>query len=187
MGPNEVWSITEVLFISECATECSESTYNFFGLRNGNECWCTTHDFNVDDVNHDPGVCDISCQGYGHNEICGGIDSMNVYEFEFVQEPFGIANDDGEEETEYELIECVLYSDMELFEYGDYMTIGDCANICPKFFGLQNGNECWFTDEFILDAIKETNDPGVCDMPCLGNPEQTCGGVDSMNVYGRPN
>ena len=57
-----------------CDWACYLNDYNFFGLQNGNECWCT-NEFDADDV--DDGVCDMECSdGY---LVCGGDYSMDVY------------------------------------------------------------------------------------------------------------
>ncbi|KAI0112979.1 hypothetical protein F4814DRAFT_449427 [Daldinia grandis] len=65
-----------------------------------------------------------------------------------------------------------------------------CDNLVPlkkssdhyRLVGLSNGRECFCGSKLVAEARKLTL--GDCDMPCTGDPELSCGGEDTVAVYG---
>lgn len=49
------------------------------------------------------------------------------------------------------------------------------------WFGVSNGTQCFCSVSF--SASYET----TCNIPCPGNPEQICGGVNGISIYGVDN
>lgn len=66
------------------------------------------------------------------------------------------------------------------------MTVDLCLTLCLEnghaYAGLQSGTECFCGNE---DAVyqKLAKDETTCNLPCGGNPSQTCGGDFWANVY----
>jgi hypothetical protein len=67
------------------------------------------------------------------------------------------------------------------------MTIELCAATCGSsaFYGVEYGRECYCADEINPTAFVAP-DSSVCDMPCLGNTDEICGGMSTINIYGAP-
>ncbi len=71
----------------------------------------------------------------------------------------------------------------------DDMTVDSCGAFCraAKFslFAVTYGREC-----FCGDAVSQGNtkvDDGDCSFPCAGDPTQTCGAGNRINLYSSPN
>lgn len=65
------------------------------------------------------------------------------------------------------------------------MTPSVCAGLCSghRFFGVQNGNECFCGDE--RDAGRLAPDPESCSVACTGEPGFVCGGGWRLSIYRR--
>ncbi|KAM7203124.1 WSC domain containing protein [Rhypophila sp. PSN 637] len=62
------------------------------------------------------------------------------------------------------------------------MTVDKCANFCGldyKYFGVEYASECFCGNEYAAS----TASPGECSFPCAGNPSQTCGAGNRINIY----
>jgi len=63
------------------------------------------------------------------------------------------------------------------------MTVESCSILCGfddyVFFGVEAGSECWCADTINPNATPTA----VCNAPCAGNPQETCGGTWAINVY----
>mmetsp|Transcript_11079 Transcript_11079/g.20146 ORF Transcript_11079/g.20146 Transcript_11079/m.20146 type:complete len:594 (+) Transcript_11079:79-1860(+) len=64
------------------------------------------------------------------------------------------------------------------------MTPEVCHSFCMGFesfyFGLRNGDSCWcgsMYNEYVGAG------PGICDVPCAGDPHMRCGGKDATDVF----
>ncbi|CAN0353187.1 unnamed protein product, partial [Ectocarpus sp. 6 AP-2014] len=157
-----------------CLGHCG--AYQYYGTQYSTECWCGN---NANYGANGDGVCDMSCSG-NSGEVCGGFYSMSVYE-----------NPDYVWSSEDNYRGC--YSDPA--DWRDWVTRGFvqsdsssamtpelCASQCSDsaFYGTQYSNECWCGD---YNARYSSQGEGVCDMPCSGDPDETCGGYYSMDVY----
>jgi hypothetical protein len=62
------------------------------------------------------------------------------------------------------------------------MTVGKCINFCSgqgfRFAGLQAGYAC-----FCGNAYGRSGPAEPCNVPCVGNPEETCGGHWANGVW----
>lgn len=58
-----------------CANYCSE--YPYYGLQNGNECWCGEYDSTYDRYG-EASNCDTPCSG-NDDIVCGGRYAMQVF------------------------------------------------------------------------------------------------------------
>lgn len=69
----------------KCFEKCKEvldgEPFSYFGVQNGNECWCDTGDSEIDYKKH--GIshgCTIDCTAwYDDRDTCGGSWAMQVY------------------------------------------------------------------------------------------------------------
>ena len=63
------------------------------------------------------------------------------------------------------------------------LTIEKCLDFCKdyKYAAVQYGEQCWCANEFARKT--EILPDSECDMPCEGDPTQTCGGYYKQNIY----
>ncbi|KAM7214138.1 WSC domain containing protein [Rhypophila decipiens] len=65
---------------------------------------------------------------------------------------------------------------------GNDMTVDKCANFCGldyKYFGVEYGSECFCGNEYAASTASS----GECSFSCAGNPSQTCGAGNRINIY----
>jgi hypothetical protein len=66
------------------------------------------------------------------------------------------------------------------------MTVQYCSSMCKgfKFFGLQNGGECYCGNDYGEQGgkVPEAN----CDEICQGSPIEICGGDERNSIYAQP-
>ncbi|CAM9766583.1 unnamed protein product [Scytosiphon promiscuus] len=192
------------------ATICKElcGGYSFYGTQFSNQCWCGD---SADYDTNGAGTCDMTCAGASDGEICGGHDSVSVYEGNptpngATPAPMpasgtpspsaGLVTDPGT--TPSPAAPLAPVSDEYLGCYADEkdarilgtmvasqegMNAATCKALCMgyNFYGTQFGEQCWCGD----DASYDVNGPGVCDMACGGTSSgEMCGGLDAVSVYG---
>ena len=65
------------------------------------------------------------------------------------------------------------------------MTIEICQNSCGAvpytYVGLENGRDCYCGNEF--NGEPKNLPLTECNLPCMGNEDETCGGGSKMQVY----
>lgn len=60
------------------------------------------------------------------------------------------------------------------------MCLKNCAENDYKYFGVQNGAECYCSMTNDYDKYGSSTE---CDVLCLGNQSETCGGIMANQVY----
>ncbi|KAF2731461.1 WSC-domain-containing protein [Polyplosphaeria fusca] len=65
----------------------------------------------------------------------------------------------------------------------DSMTVDLCKAFCTGavYFGVEYGRECYCGNSIPSSSTATTD--GRCNMACAGNPSQTCGGPNGLNMY----
>ncbi|KAG4415268.1 hypothetical protein IFR04_011575 [Cadophora malorum] len=67
----------------------------------------------------------------------------------------------------------------------DTMTVESCLDYCNadgyEFAGLEYTKECWCSP--FLSSIAEKLDDSACDLACIGNTTEICGGALKLSVY----
>lgn len=71
----------------------------------------------------------------------------------------------------------------------DELTYRSCFEKCGghdsedlKYFGVQNGKECWCLDKSDVDVWKYKSSTN-CDSTCTGNVDKDCGGRLAMRIF----
>ncbi|CAM9363879.1 unnamed protein product [Ectocarpus fasciculatus] len=152
------------LTTEHCGLLCDIEGFSFYGLQYSIQCWCGDH--NTEYSANGDGVCDMPCGGDAY-DMCGGSYSMDIYSVD--PSYLGCFSDPA---------------DSRIFVWeasSNDMTAETCATLCADsaFYGTQYSEECWCGDNAEYDA----NGFGVCDMPCLGNPDEICGGSYALSVH----
>ncbi|KAH8903346.1 WSC-domain-containing protein [Coniochaeta sp. PMI_546] len=168
----------DTLTIEACAAACT--SYGFFGVEYGRECWCDDVIEPTAFVSPDPSVCNMACKG-DVTEICGGSSTINIY---------GAASAAGTTPTEspYTFTGCFaepagaralpqLYASTK-------MTIElchlDCSLAGYSYAGLEYSTECWCGNS-IPDLAPLG--PESCNAACAGDATETCGGSNALQLY----
>ncbi|KAH7364167.1 WSC domain-containing protein [Rhexocercosporidium sp. MPI-PUGE-AT-0058] len=67
----------------------------------------------------------------------------------------------------------------------DTLTVASCLDFCSadgyEFAGAEYTKECWCSH--FLSSIAEKLDDSACDLACIGNTTQICGGALKLSVY----
>ncbi|CAM9991574.1 unnamed protein product [Ectocarpus fasciculatus] len=153
------------LTTEHCGLLCrNRGIFSFYGLQDSIECWCGDH--NTEYSANGVGVCDMPCGGDTY-DMCGGSNSMDIYSSD--PSYIGCFSDP----TDSHIVVWQASS--------DDMTAETCATLCADsaFYGTRDSQECWCGDNAEYDA----NGFGICDTPCLGNPDEICGGSSAMSVH----
>nr|XP_034336472.1 uncharacterized protein LOC105332975 isoform X2 [Crassostrea gigas] len=68
---------------------------------------------------------------------------------------------------------------------GDYVTVESCVKFCNSrgfpFAGMQNSSQCFCGDSH--DRYPRAESEAECNLPCVGNAKEKCGGVGRISVY----
>lgn len=72
-------------------------------------------------------------------------------------------------------------------DWQEELTLESCKAYCIDnrgyyFFGVEYSNECYCGDH--REESSTRMDDSECSMPCAGDPSQTCGGDQRINIYG---
>uniref|UniRef100_A0A1I8G5V8 WSC domain-containing protein n=1 Tax=Macrostomum lignano TaxID=282301 RepID=A0A1I8G5V8_9PLAT len=163
-------STSESMTIESCQKDCSRYTYRYFGVANKTECYCGDSLRKEQTSNE----CNYRCPG-NLKQICGGSEYMVVYEQPDILPAASAVKLEG----------CYFHYDdpsSNLRRYkssNESMTIESCQKDCSvttdRYFGVISGTHCYCGD-LIMSAQLSLK-------KCPGNPEQICGGFDSMVVY----
>ena len=154
-----------------CLEQCKN--FKFAALGNGENCFCLE---NIPNYNFLPDSnCNKPCNGDPANDKCGGSGKFSIYSVE-TPEPFtGQCMQDFNDADGNPVI------DMGTVFTG--LTIEQCLDACKsfKYALVQNGNDCHCANEFLQAA--EILPDSECNMPCVADPAQTCGGSSKFNLY----
>ncbi len=157
-----------------CIHLCLIAGYPFSGTQNSNTCWCgNSYGRYGIDING----CNLPCVG-NEVETCGGPYRNSVYiTSQSVVSYLGCFSDGGD-------ISEGGHRELPYFA-GEYSLNGQrsCIHLCLiagyQFAGAQNSNQCWCGNSYGQYGV----DLNGCNMPCVGNMVETCGGPYRNSVY----
>jgi hypothetical protein len=191
--PNGV-QVAGLMTVEGCQSACQAAGYILAGLEYSQECWCG-NTFSVGGAPATDGEvgCNMACKGNA-NEMCGGSLRLNVYEYGTPAIPasvvasavasaspsaaasgwlnLGCYTDPGPR-TLLNLITLAGATTVELCQAG-------CAAQGYTLAGVEYGGECWCDSQIRNQGVPATSG---CTMTCNGNPQETCGGPNRLNMY----
>ncbi|CAM9243915.1 unnamed protein product [Pylaiella littoralis] len=161
-----------------CASLClGKGIHKYYGLQNGNECWCGTAGVEIDKWGALPQQhCEMPCAG-NKSKKCGGNMSFKAFQFGASPPPpdhLGCFEDDH----------CGRIFSKPAIEMNRKNTAENCKAACgPRFayYGLQRGDECWCgkaDEDFDKHGASDE-----CAHRCTGDHKAVCGGFNAMNVF----
>eukprot|EP00048_Salpingoeca_helianthica_P004141 m.74145 g.74145 ORF g.74145 m.74145 type:complete len:607 (-) comp13070_c2_seq1:69-1889(-) len=191
-----------------CAEVCMASGWNvqYIGVQYTSECYCGNTPFLFGMAN--ALTCNMPCAGDG-GVACGGPFANSVYRIASVTTAAPITSaleqdsgsgSSGEIETTHASIPssveepavsntqymgCYADSTPKDFALGPFLSDSMspllCQALCSnyRFFGLQNGNECYCGQLPFMYGAAQT-----CNVPCKGDTAHTCGGESTNSIFG---
>ncbi|KAK4441988.1 pectate lyase superfamily protein-domain-containing protein [Podospora aff. communis PSN243] len=169
--------------LSMCAEFCQvEQNQTYYAVEYASECYCG-NGLSRGFVRVDDSQCSMGCSG-NSSESCGAGDRLSLWGPGNVEAPVGFKyyNCYAQDGTEPVL-------DATSFVNATGMSVDLCARHCVgqlehKYFALQGGDACICGDDNPLPAGVTVTSATDCDVPCVGNVNEICGGEDEVSLYG---
>ncbi|KAF2691893.1 copper radical oxidase [Lentithecium fluviatile CBS 122367] len=167
----------QALTVALCTSACSAGGYLYAGVEYSEECYCGNAIANGGST-QDASNCDMVCNG-NSTEFCGGPSRLNLYTKR--EAPDG-----------WSALGCYTDSvaartlESRQFPAGD-MTTESCLASCRSngytYAGTEYGGECYCGNSFLNGGGPAPDGSAGCNMACNGDPQETCGGPNRMNMY----
>ncbi|EJT97858.1 hypothetical protein DACRYDRAFT_84208 [Dacryopinax primogenitus] len=168
--------------VEYCQSYCFSSGYLFAGTEFGNECYCGNTVSNGLGVSTSSSSCSVACAG-NSGETCGGNSALNLYQASM-----------GSSGSTSKWVSLGCYTDASSralnAEYADSlsMTMEWCQNYCLSYgytyAGVEYAEECMCGSSITTGSgqgVLATD--GRCNMGCLGNTAEECGGTWAINIW----
>ncbi|KAG8842004.1 hypothetical protein FRC20_004683, partial [Serendipita sp. 405] len=178
---------------AKCQNLCEAEGFSLAGVEYGRECFCGNAIFGNNRPSSD-GICNMPCSG-DTNQMCGGPDAINIYVKNSFQYTTGPASPLPSYKT-FTNPRCWRdSSSSRIFTAGpsqpipaNEMTVQKCIDGCAvlgyESAGLEYGRECYCG--YAFTPLADMTDINECNMPCLGDASEFCGGPDRLLIYHKP-
>ena len=169
--------------VEQCTSQCLGAGYTIAGLEYGVECWCGNimATQGVKQANDAP--CSMACGGNA-NEMCGSSYTLSIYSNQTIIQPIqpatvgsftslGCYNDS---------VNARILQDAQP-ALGQATSLETCAQKCAgyTYFGAEYAKECYCGNTLLNYAAPQAATD--CNMPCVGNSTELCGGSSRMGLY----
>ncbi|ESO08296.1 hypothetical protein HELRODRAFT_184072 [Helobdella robusta] len=164
---------SHVTSLDECIVFCKQHliSYLIFSMRNGHECYCSTHA----DVLLDSSMCNVTCGS--DKKACGGLTLYSVYSSKMLLE---------------DIVGCysaekINLEKAKIYFEDDYMTFTYCLSFCREHksdhVALKNASMC--VCGYLLDLFAPSDQVHIskCNMPCRDDSTKNCGATQAFSVY----
>ncbi|EMC92658.1 hypothetical protein BAUCODRAFT_114446 [Baudoinia panamericana UAMH 10762] len=191
--------------IEECTSACAKAGYTFAGTEYGGECYCDNAIQNYAALNYggpavDGGAgCNMACAGTV-NEMCGGPDRLNVYQYNASALPAtstsssatGTATSGSDNDNNGGNDNAGCYTEgnggrafSNQMPDNDTMTVESCIQQCSDLgytiAAMEYSHQC-FCDNYIRNSPSRAPESS-CSMACAGNKGEICGAGSILSVY----
>ena len=161
--------------IEACITTCATAGYSRAGLQAGTTCFCGNFYGRYGAL--DESSCNSTCSG-NRNTICGAPLANSVFKtgvkIKRKADPYVGCYQDWVKRD----LNGYFYSDSSL-------TVESCVATCTaanyQYAGMQAGNLCFCGDTYGKWGMKTFD--LTCNVPCIGNAYEHCGGNMMSNIY----
>ncbi|KAN0098799.1 WSC domain containing protein, partial [Hyaloscypha variabilis] len=168
----------DLMTVEDCAAACS--SYTWFGVEYGRECYCG-NTLNPGSVPAPALDCDFECPGNA-DETCGAGNRLNMYSSSPTAPVVPLVI------TTYSTMGCYTEATNKralslLSTTNDDMTVEICGTFCIGFdyFGVEYSRECYCGNTINPGSVPALSSD--CDMQCLGDTSELCGGPVRLNMY----
>ncbi|KAG8822629.1 hypothetical protein FRC19_005563 [Serendipita sp. 401] len=178
---------------AKCQSLCEAQGFNLAGVEYGRECFCGNTVFG----NNRPtsaSVCSMACSGDAAQQ-CGGPDGIYIYvkdSYPFTVGPASLVSS----YNGFQNPQCwhdsansrILSSHPSTDIPADQMTVQKCIDGCAaagfSSAGLEFGRECFCGNA--SNPLADSAPVEECNMPCLGDASEFCGGSNRLLLYHNP-
>ena len=187
---------TTVSSVQQCATYCNNGGFAIFGVEYGSQCFCGSYLSGGASLSAPATNCNIKC---ANGDICGGAYALNLYistgvnaalltpnlQSSVVSLPSGWSAASSPCINEASGGRALTGA----FFAADSMSIATCLTYCGgkgfQYAGVEYGRECYCGNS-LQNGASLTSTSTNCQMPCFGNPSQSCGGTYAVQLYQNP-
>ena len=171
--------------VALCTQSCQASGYSYSGVEYSGECYCGNSFLNGGAPASDGlSGCSMVCNG-NSSEFCGGSNRLDVYGFGVKStiapkwSTLGCYTDSVQART--------LSVGMAVAGGAANMTIENCQDACHAskyaLSGVEYSQECYCDNALKNGGGPAPDGDALCDMSCNGDPTETCGGPNRLNVF----
>jgi len=165
-----------------CISSCKGNGYRYAGLEYYGSCFCGGA---IQGTPADPSQCNAACTGNA-SDICGGANVLSIWE----DPTFPRVN--PRTISDYTSLGCYTEASNNnralIFQpniTASTMTTEICLSSCKAmgmpYAGTEYAGQCFCGTFLNPGSVPTSSDQ--CNMPCSGNPSETCGGSRILNVY----
>ncbi|WWC91295.1 uncharacterized protein L201_006238 [Kwoniella dendrophila CBS 6074] len=180
------WS-TDAMTVPQCLNKCASMGYQYGGVEYGRECYCGNSIDNGADITKTSQLCGTPCAG-NPSTACGGWNSLQVF-----QNPaYSYSNTVINGYVKTACLQEVASRALRGAAYKDEanMTVESCTSYCAErgyiMSAVEYGSECYCGSALVGGASLLLTS-GQCNMPCVGNANENCGGPNALWLYINPN
>ncbi|KAG8818964.1 hypothetical protein FRC18_012255 [Serendipita sp. 400] len=173
----------------KCQTLCDAQGFSLAGVEYGRECFCGNTIFGNNRPSID--ICTMTCSGDA-GRTCGGPDAISIYgrdDFQYTTGPASALasyNEFANPRCWHDSASSrILTSHPSTGIPADQMTVQKCIDGCAaagfSSAGLEFGRECFCGNA--SSPLADTAEMNECNMPCLGDASEFCGGPNRILIY----
>jgi hypothetical protein len=165
-----------------CIASCKGNGYRYAGLEYYGSCFCGNA---IQGPPADPSQCNAACSG-NQLEICGGTNTLSIWE----DPTFPHVNPSTT--SDYVSLGCyteasdnnralIFQQNVDSSALTTEICLSSCKAMGMPYAGTEYSGECYCGTFLNPGSVPTTSDQ--CNMPCSGNPSETCGGSRILNLY----
>ncbi|KAL8954846.1 MAG: hypothetical protein Q9183_006904 [Haloplaca sp. 2 TL-2023] len=182
---NALTLTSDSMDISTCTDYCTKNNYGLSGLQNGDTCFCgnglQSYSLILEEASARDSKCNAPCAG-NKTEICGAEKYLSVWNATTTVPPTMV-----KQVGFYPLSGCYNTTSAALNSTtttASSITVESCVGYCNTrgyaAAGIENGNTCSCGES--LNKVAEELELGECNVPCIANKREFCGGKKGSSL-----
>ena len=180
--PFDTFGPFDNMTVELCISSCKGNGYRYAGLEYYGSCYCGGA---IQGPPADPSQCNAPCTGNA-SEICGGANTLSIWE----DPTFPPVNPSTI--SDYVSLGCyteasnnnralIFQQNITSLTMSTEICLSSCKAMGMPYAGTEYSGECYCGTFLNPGSVPTTSDQ--CNMPCNGNPSETCGGSRILNLY----
>ena len=180
--PFDTFGPFDNMTVELCISSCKGNGYRYAGLEYYGSCFCGDA---IQGTLDDPSVCNTPCTG-NTSETCGGANALSVWE----DPTFPPVN--PWTTSDYVSLGCyteasdnnralIFQANVNASTMTTEICLSSCKAMGMPYAGTEYAGQCFCGTFLNPGSVPTTSDQ--CNMPCSGDPSETCGGTRILNLY----